>query len=94
MYIVLISVGSLLLLFIAAQLHRSKRASSKVVRVTDDKCTGCRRCLKWCRRKALGIVTDETGAHVTVNPHKCTACGDCVGVCKFNALEIVRREQP
>ena len=88
----IISAG-LILLYIIGQIHRSKRAEKRVVRVISNNCTGCKRCVKKCRRKALDIVNEETRLHAVVNPGKCTACRDCIAVCKFNALEIVERKQ-
>jgi NAD-dependent dihydropyrimidine dehydrogenase PreA subunit len=58
----------------------------------DSNCTGCRRCVKRCRRHVLEVVEDEAGKHATVKyPDKCTACGDCLGRCKFNALKLIGR---
>ena len=91
LYIVLAS----LLLFFVLGYSRNKRAKKKVVRIIDNNCTGCRRCIKKCRHKALDTVNDETEQHIAVKyPEKCTACGDCVAACKFNALELVDRKQP
>ncbi len=88
-----IIIASLLLLIIVHGYFKNKRAKSKVVRVIDNNCTGCQRCLKKCRHKALEMGNSETGRHVVLNPDKCTACGDCLVVCKFNALELVNRIQ-
>ena len=87
----MISAGVILL--IAGYIFRSKRAKNKVVSVIDNNCTGCRRCVKKCRRDVLNIAENEAGGLVVVEyPDKCTACGDCIVVCKFNALELVKRE--
>ena len=83
--------ASLLLLIIFAYRQRGKRAKNKVVRVIDDNCTGCQRCVKKCRRKALDVVKDESSTHIVINPDKCTACRDCILVCKFSALELADR---
>ena len=72
----------------------NKRAKKKVVRVIDDNCTGCGRCLKICRHKALDMAADDAARHIALKyPEKCTACGDCVTGCKFNALELVNRNR-
>ena len=85
-------LASLLLLYILGQWHRSKRAKKKVLCIVDNNCTGCRRCIKRCQRKALEMV-NESGLHVTLKySEKCTACGDCVAGCKFKALKLVNRE--
>ena len=90
-YIITISIVSLVVVLIY---FRNKRAKTKVVRIVDENCTGCQRCLKKCRHKALEMVTDETGRRVVTlkYPDKCTACRDCIIVCKFNALELVDRK--
>ena len=91
MTIYLILAGLLLLIFFAYW-QRGKRAKNKVIRVIDERCTQCGRCVKKCRHKVLEIVKDETGTRIVVNPQKCTACRDCVIICKFNALELVERK--
>ena len=91
----LIVAGSFLLIIFFAY-ARSKRAKNKIVYVIDTKCTGCQRCLKTCRYKALEIEKNEIGRQFVVlkYPEKCTACRDCVIVCKFKALELVNRLVP
>ena len=85
-------LAGLLLLVILLICNRSKRAKNKVIHIIDDNCTGCQRCLKKCRHKALGIISNEVGLLAVLKyPEKCTACGDCTAVCKFNALELVCR---
>ena len=87
-----IVIASLLLLIIVLSCLRSRRAKSKVIRVISDSCTGCQRCLKACRHKALEVVNSEIGRRVVLKrPEKCTACRDCIIACKFNALELVSR---
>jgi len=86
-------IASLLLLTTVLSYVRSKRAKSKVIRVIGGSCTGCQRCLKACRRKALEVVSSESGRCVALkHPEKCTACKDCIMVCKFKALELVSRK--
>lgn len=89
-----ITIASSLLLIIVFSYLKNKRAKSKVIHVIDDNCTGCLRCLKKCRHKALEIVSSNTGQHIALkDPERCTACSDCIVACKFNALELVSREQ-
>ncbi|MDR0348579.1 MAG: 4Fe-4S binding protein, partial [Tannerella sp.] len=84
-----IITGSLLLLIMILSHFRSKRAKNKIIRVIGDNCTGCQRCIKKCRHKALETVTGEEGRFVVLKyPERCTACRDCIIVCKFNALEL------
>ncbi len=93
MNLFLIVASLLLLIIIPVHFSRNKRAKNKVVYVIDNNCTGCQRCVKRCRRKALDITNDKSGLHVALkHPEKCTACGDCVAVCKFKALELTYRK--
>jgi ferredoxin len=86
-------IASLLLLITVLYYFRNKRAKSKVIRVINDNCTGCQRCLKACHHKALEVVNGESGQRVVLkHPEKCTACRDCIMVCKFNALELANRK--
>ncbi|MDR0748385.1 MAG: 4Fe-4S binding protein [Tannerellaceae bacterium] len=88
-----IIIASSLSLILVLCYFRNKRAKRKVIRVIDDNCTGCRRCIKRCRHKVLEITGGEESHLVAVKyPEKCTACRDCILVCKFNALELVRRK--
>ena len=87
-----IIISVLLVLIFVGIYFRNKRAKKKVIRVIDNNCTGCQRCLKKCRYKALEMGTREIGQHVVLNPDRCTACGDCLTVCKFNALELINRK--
>ena len=89
----IIILASVALLMIILAHFRNKRAKSKVVRVINDQCTGCQRCLKKCRHKALEIVGNGKEQRIVVShPEKCTACRDCILVCKFHALELVGRK--
>ncbi|MDR2042424.1 MAG: 4Fe-4S binding protein [Tannerella sp.] len=73
-------------------MHRRQRRRKKVIDVLERNCSGCRRCVKKCPRRALEMVEDETGIHATVKyPDRCTACGDCLDKCKFNALQLIER---
>jgi NAD-dependent dihydropyrimidine dehydrogenase PreA subunit len=84
--------ASLLLLWILGTLHRNRRAKNRIIRVTEENCTGCGRCVKRCSRRVLEIIVNENGKHAVVkNPDKCTACGDCIPKCKFNALEMIEQ---
>ena len=90
MNIYLISAG--LVLLIVLYLLRKKRAKGKVIRVITDKCTGCQRCSKKCRRQVFELADNEFQKYIVVKyPEKCTACKDCIIVCKFKALELVDR---
>jgi NAD-dependent dihydropyrimidine dehydrogenase PreA subunit len=93
MNVVYIGLGIIFFLMISEKLHSKKKRRNKVIRVVEDNCTGCQRCVKRCSHHVLEIISDEKRARVVVkNPDRCTACGDCIGKCKFNALEVVERK--
>jgi NAD-dependent dihydropyrimidine dehydrogenase PreA subunit len=85
-------IGAVLLLWFVGGIHRRRRGRNRTIRVIEENCTGCQRCVRRCSRRVLEAVKTETGMRVVVkNPDRCTACGDCIGKCKFNALELVER---
>jgi NAD-dependent dihydropyrimidine dehydrogenase PreA subunit len=82
-------IGALVAVWLFGSIYRRIRGRGKIIRVKEDNCIGCGKCLKRCRRNVFEMVKDEKGAHIIVrNPDNCTACGDCVGTCKFKALEL------
>ncbi|MBN2301815.1 MAG: FAD-binding protein [Lentisphaerae bacterium] len=54
------------------------------IRVIEEKCTGCKLCVKTCPFEA--IVVENRLARIDLT--KCTLCGACVTACRFNAIEI------
>lgn len=52
------------------------------IQVIQDKCKGCRLCIKACPFEAI----DMDGKLAAIN-EKCTACGQCVEKCPFKAIE-------
>jgi electron transfer flavoprotein alpha subunit len=60
------------------------------IRVVEEKCNGCRLCVKAC---PFGEVSVKEG--LAIIGEGCTLCGLCVSACKFFAIEIqmeARRE--
>lgn len=53
--------------------------------IIDDKCTGCRACVKVCPQEAISGTKKER--HV-VDKNKCVKCGACRSICKFDAVRI------
>jgi len=52
------------------------------IRVINEKCKGCKLCVKACPFEAIEMV----GKLAVIND-KCTACNQCIAACKFNAIE-------
>jgi ferredoxin len=91
-------VGAIVALWLIGGIIRRMRRRGKILRVTEENCTSCGKCLKICHHNVLEMVKDEKGekfsapAHVVVkNPLGCTACGNCVSACKFKALELIEK---
>ncbi len=54
------------------------------IQVLEDKCIGCKLCVKTCPYNA--ITMQEKLAVIDIT--KCTLCGACVDACKFDAIVI------
>ncbi|MDR2313774.1 MAG: 4Fe-4S binding protein [Spirochaetaceae bacterium] len=89
MNVIYVIVGVIILFWIFGGIYRHLRGRNKILHIIEENCTGCKRCLKMCKHKALNIINDENETHIVVNTDRCTSCGDCISVCKFNALELV-----
>lgn len=51
------------------------------VKILQEKCKGCKLCLKSCPFEAIDMVNK-----VAVINEKCTACGACIEACPFDAI--------
>ena len=49
------------------------------------RCTGCRKCMKTCRQKALLIIKKRIKRNLAL----CNGCGECVTVCPNGAIEQI-----
>jgi len=52
----------------------------------NEKCTGCRLCLRYCPSEAI---TGEKKARHRIDSIKCIKCGACRSVCTFDAVDVV-----
>lgn len=59
--------------------------------VEQDKCTGCRACLK-VACMALGLTASGEKQTVRVDPNVCNGCGICAQLCKFDAMHTIEGE--
>jgi len=59
--------------------------------VDQDKCTGCRACLK-VACMALGLTASGEKPKVQVDPNVCNGCGVCSQMCKFDAMHEIEGE--
>jgi ferredoxin len=83
-------------------------ASPFTIKLDDDKCIGCAKCVKRCQMDAFTMVEGEAGARdskasdgadgkkrkkkAVVEKRLCIGCGLCVTTCPSEALELVRKE--
>lgn len=57
------------------------------VRVTDEKCTGCRLCVLTCPDpNVIKVLVPEKKVQIDVN--RCKGCGLCVEICSQEALTL------
>lgn len=60
-----------------------------IIRIDEEKCTGCGECVTACAEGALAIVD---GKARLVSDVYCDGLGACIGECPEGALEVVERE--
>jgi Pyruvate/2-oxoacid:ferredoxin oxidoreductase delta subunit len=66
-------------------------ATRKIIRIDEDKCTGCGLCVTSCAEGALQIID---GKAKLVNEVFCDGLGACIGDCPEDALHIEERNAP
>jgi len=59
--------------------------SEDPIRVLEDKCVGCRLCVKACPFGAIRMKEDKIAE---IDLMTCTLCGACLDACKFDAIEL------
>jgi NAD-dependent dihydropyrimidine dehydrogenase PreA subunit len=61
----------------------------EIVKIDEEKCTGCGLCIPNCHEGALQIID---GKAVLISDLMCDGLGACLGHCPEGALEIINRE--
>jgi NAD-dependent dihydropyrimidine dehydrogenase PreA subunit len=61
----------------------------EIVKINDEKCSGCGQCIPNCHEGALQIID---GKAVLISDLMCDGLGACLGHCPEGALEIITRE--
>jgi ferredoxin len=61
----------------------------KIIRIDEEKCTGCGLCIPNCQEGALQIID---GKARLISDLFCDGLGACIGYCPEGAIEIVERE--
>lgn len=66
-----------------------KTVKRMIVKIDEDKCTGCGKCVSPCAEGAIQIID---GKAKVVSDELCDGMGFCLGVCPEGALTIEERE--
>ena len=61
----------------------------EIIKIDEDKCTGCALCIPGCPEGALQIID---GKARLVSDLMCDGLGACIGECPEGAIEIEKRE--
>lgn len=61
----------------------------KIVKIHEDKCTGCGLCAEACHEKAIAMID---GKAKLIRDDYCDGLGDCLPACPADAIKIVERE--
>jgi len=60
--------------------------STSKPRITEESCTGCRVCERYCAQHAIIVGMDKIAR---IDYEKCVGCGQCVAVCQYDAAQVV-----
>ncbi len=60
-----------------------------IVRIDEDKCTGCGQCVSPCAEGAIQIIN---GKAKVVSEELCDGMGFCIGICPEGAISVEERQ--
>lgn len=70
-----------------------KKAARKIIKIDEELCDGCGKCIPGCPEQALQLVDTPDGKKARlVREFYCDGLGACLGVCPTGALTIEERE--
>jgi uncharacterized Fe-S center protein len=65
---------------------KTEQHTNGKARINQNRCRGCRKCLKECANGALTF--DAAAKKATLNHEKCVGCGRCLGSCNYDAISF------
>ncbi len=63
----------------------------RIIRIDEDRCTGCGLCVSACHEGAIGMVE---GKAKLLREDYCDGLGDCLPACPVDAISFEKREAP
>ena len=75
-------------LFLKPEILKTRPVTVTVPEADMSRCTGCRKCVEFCRYNALALLRDR----LMVFPEVCRSCGGCILFCPAKALIEKQRE--
>lgn len=75
-------------LFFKPEIINTKKICVKIPYIEKDLCTGCRKCIEFCKFNALAFIKNN----VFVFKEICHSCGGCVLLCPKNAISEIDKE--